>query len=163
VADPKKVAEKDGAHKTNRVTVERVDFLADGYQIERLDGEEIGHTGRLKVLRIRPVEEQSEAPRFLGRWDDGRDQSLDFNLVDRQDNQIGKLPHGHRPDRLKDLEGHRQYQVEIGLDAHHIVFKGIVEVALGYRMLAKSGGIKVGSAGADLGVRPASPPSLSER
>jgi hypothetical protein len=134
MADPAKVAEKDGAHKTNWVTVERVEFLADGYQIDRLDGEEIGHTGRLKVLRIRPVEEQSEAPRFLSRWDDGRDQSLDFNLVDRHDNQIGKLPHGHHPDRLGELEGHRQYQVELGRDEKHIVFRGIVEVALGFRI-----------------------------
>jgi hypothetical protein len=113
--------------------------------------------------------------RFLGRWDDGRDQSLDFNLVDRHDNQldfnlvdrhdnqIGKLPHGHHPDRLEELEGHRQYKVEIGLDEHHIVFKGIVEVALGYRMLAKGGDIKVGSAGVDVVFRPASPPGPSER
>jgi hypothetical protein len=37
MADRKKVAEKDGAHKTNRARVVRVDFLAPDYQIEELD------------------------------------------------------------------------------------------------------------------------------
>jgi hypothetical protein len=87
VADRKKVAEGDGAYGTNQVTVEPGYFLAPGYEFADTDAER-GATGRFKVLRIRPVDEQSDAPRFLDRWDDGRDQSLDFNLVDRNDNQI---------------------------------------------------------------------------
>src|SRR6266850_336675 len=62
MADRKKVAEKDGAHKTNRARVVRVDFLAPDYQIDELDGEEIGPTGRLKVLRIAPSDQQSPLP-----------------------------------------------------------------------------------------------------
>src|SRR3981081_2110845 len=105
MADRKKVAEKDGAHKTNRARVVRVDFLAPDYQIEELDGEEIGPTGRLKVLRIAPSDQQSPLPRFLGRWDDGppapwddgRPQRLDFDLVDRNDKKTHKrkVPYGH--------------------------------------------------------------------
>jgi hypothetical protein len=132
VADRKKVAEGDGAYRTNRVTVEPGYFLAPGYEFADTDAER-GDTGRLKVLRIRPADEQSDAPRFLGRWDDGRDQSLDFNLVDRNDNQIGKLPYGHHPDRIEKPDGRRRYQVEIGRDEKHIIFKGVVEVALGFR------------------------------
>ena len=161
MADPKKVAEKDGAHRANRVTVVQVEFLAPGTR-SSLDGEEIGDTGRLKVLRVRPMDAQSAEPRFLGRWDNGRDQCLDFNLVDRNDNQIGKLPHGHHPDRLEELEGHRQYRVEFGRDEKHIVFRGIVEVALGYRMLAKGGGIRFETTGTQVAFRPTSPPEPSD-
>jgi hypothetical protein len=113
------------------VAIEPGYFLAPGYEFADTDAER-GATGRLKVLRIRPVDEQSDAPRFLGRWDDRRDQSLDFNLVDRNDNQIGKLPYRNHPDRIEKADGRRRYQVEIGRDEKHIVFKGVVEVALGF-------------------------------
>jgi len=136
LADRKKVAEKDGAHRTNRATVERVDFLALGYQIDMLDGEEIGTTGRLKVLRVCPSDKQSTAPRFLGRWDDGRDKSLDFDLVDRNDNKAHKrkVPFGHHPEILDTIAGHRRYQVELGRDEKNIVFRGVVEISIGSRI-----------------------------
>ena len=60
MADRKKVADKDGAHRTNRVTVEPGYFLAPGYEFAETDPE-IGDTGRVKVLRIRPSDEQSRA------------------------------------------------------------------------------------------------------
>ena len=133
MADRKKVADKDGAHRTNRVTVEPGYFLAPGYEFAETDPE-IGDTGRVKVLRIRPSDEQSDAPRFLGRWDDGPAQRLDFDLVDRNDNKAHKrkLPHGHRPDFFEGPRG-RQYAVELGRDEKHIVFRGVVEVAIGFR------------------------------
>jgi hypothetical protein len=153
MANPTKVAEKDGAHKTNRVTVERVDFLADGYKIEALDGEEIGATAQFKVLRVCPTDPQSTAPRFLGRWDDappkpwdeGRAQRLDFDLVDRNDRRVHKrkLPYGHGTKSIETTDGHRQYQVKIGLDEKHIVFEGVVEFAIGFRMHCKAGAIAV--------------------
>ena len=144
MADPKEIAKKDGAHKTNRIAVERVDFLADGYEIEALADEEIGTTGRLKVLRVRPSDQYSDAARLLGRWDDGPAQQLDFNLVDRQDNQIGKLPYGHHPRRIESADEKRLYKVKIGRNEKNIVFEGIVSVAIGFRARLGGGTIRVG-------------------
>ena len=136
MADRKKIVDKDGAHRTNRVTVEPGSVPALGYQIETLGGEEIGSTGRLKVLRIGPSDERSTEPRFLGRWDDGPAQRLDFDLVDKNDLKAHrrKLPYGYHPKVIETTDGHRRYLVEIGRNEKHIVFRGVVAVAIGFRL-----------------------------
>jgi hypothetical protein len=136
LADRKKIVDKDGAHRTNRVTVEPGSVPALGYQIETLGGEEIGSTGRLKVLRIGPSDERSTEPRFLGRWDDGPAQRLDFDLVDKDDQKAHrrKLPYWHHPKVIETTDGHRRYLVEIGRNEKHIVFRGVVAVAIRFRL-----------------------------
>lgn len=54
MADPNEVAWRDGAHRTNKVTIEPGATLDLGYTCMVLENE-IGATGRLKVL-VQPVE-----------------------------------------------------------------------------------------------------------
>ena len=129
MADREKVANRDGVYKTNRATVETGYFLADGYKFSETDEKEIGDTGRLKVLRVCPSNDQIPGPCFLSRWDEPKN-TLDFDLVDRNDQVVkGKLPYGHHP---KLLGPTCRFEVELGLDKDNIVFRGVVEVALGH-------------------------------
>ena len=122
-------ANQDGPFRTNRVNVESGYSLAPGYDLVAFEQQEIGDTGRLKVLRFCPSDDQTEDPCFLGRWDE-KGNSLDFDLVDRQDHVLKRQPYGHHPKFL----GDRRFEVELGSDADHIVFRGIVSIALGFRM-----------------------------
>jgi hypothetical protein len=84
-------------------------------------------------------------PRFLGRWDDGppapwddgRPQRLDFDLVDRNDKKTHKrkVPYGHGRKLIASTDGYRRYQVDLGGNEKNIVFRGVVEVAIGFRAL----------------------------
>jgi len=56
--------EEDGVFRTNRVNVESGYLIASGYDLLAFE-QEVGATGRLKVLRMFPLEERSAEPRFL--------------------------------------------------------------------------------------------------
>ncbi len=114
MADRSKVSQRDGAHRMNTVGVEPGYFLAPGYMFAETEDREIGDTGRIKVFRVAPSSPQSEGPRFLGRWDDGPAQCLDFDVVDEHDHVLG-MPYGHHPERLTP-DGPRRYLVELGRD-----------------------------------------------
>jgi hypothetical protein len=132
VTDRKKVSEKNGVHRTNRVTVGPGYFLAPGYEFAETDEKEISDTGRVKIFRVYPSDEQSAGLRFLGRWDDGPAQCLDIDLVDRND-RVLRGPYGHHS-KAQAIPGHRRFEVSVGLDEANIVFRGVVELALGFRV-----------------------------
>jgi hypothetical protein len=135
MADPDEVAKKDGAHRTNKVTIEPGAVLDPDYTCTVLENE-IGATGRLKVLRLAPSSREGAAPCFLGRWDE-KDKALDFDFVDTKDNvQPVEFPGHHSTDL-----GDRRFGVEIR-DPNAVtklVFKGVVVVRLGFKMHAETG------------------------
>lgn len=135
MANPDEVAQKDGAHRTNVVAIESGAVLNSDYNCTVLENE-IGATGRLKVLRLTPSSEQGAAPCFLGRWDE-KDKALDFDLVDSEDNVLPVEVPGHHSTHL----GDRRFEVEIRAPyaVTKLVFKGIVVVRLGFKMNAETG------------------------
>lgn len=129
MADRKHVAERDGPHRTNKVIVEPGHFLDPRYKFVPFNQKEITPTGLHKVLEIVPVDDQVAGPRFRGRSDKKGD-ALDFDLLDRNGTVRRAKPHGHHAKAL----GGRRFEVEIGLDANRIVFRGIVRVAFGIKI-----------------------------
>jgi hypothetical protein len=134
MADPDEIARRDGAHRTNVVAIDPGFFSDPDYQLALLENE-IGATGRLKVLRLSPSSKESPAPCVLGRWDEQAN-ALDFDLVDRDDYVVTVAFPGHHS---KDL-GNRRFEVEIRTpDVKRLVFRGIVVVRLGFKVHAETG------------------------
>jgi hypothetical protein len=136
MADPQSVAKKDGkAFRTHRVAVEC--FVASDYELERLEEQERGATGLLRVLWLRP--RSAGSPGFVGRWDEKKNM-LDFDAVDG-DGDV---------DRTVEFDGHhssslpnRHFAVEIRFPkAGRLIFAGIVAFGLG-RDLALEGSVKM--------------------
>jgi hypothetical protein len=80
MADPKAVAKKYGVFETNAVQVE-AHHVAPNYKLTMLDQNGMDPTGRLKVLRLSPSNEQAADPCFVGRWDE-KANALDFDAAD---------------------------------------------------------------------------------
>jgi hypothetical protein len=118
----------------------------------------IGATGRLKVLRVFPPDKHSADPCYLGRWDEPAN-TLDFDFVEGEEDHAQPLrPHGHHSSAL----GDRRFEVELGSDANNIVFKGIVSIALGFRMHLGEGLVAVAGFNSKATVdRPASGPETT--
>lgn len=135
MVNPGEVAKKDGPNRTNVITIEPGAVLDPEYTCTVLENE-IGATGRLKVLRLVPSSGEGAALGFLGRWDE-KDKALDFDLVDTKDNvQPVEFPGHHSIDL-----GDRRFGVEIR-DPNAVtklVFKGVVVVRLGFKMHAETG------------------------
>jgi hypothetical protein len=103
LADRKKVAEKDGkAFRTHQVQVEDGYRVAADYELTLCEEQEIGATGRLKVVHLVPSKEESSDPCFIGRWDE-KANFLDFDPVDREEHVLKDVEFmGHHPTALPD-------------------------------------------------------------
>jgi hypothetical protein len=140
LADRKKVAEKDGkAFRTHQVQVEDGYRVAADYELTLCEEQEIGATGRLKVVHLVPSKEESSDPCFIGRWDE-KANFLDFDPVDREEHVLKDVEFmGHHPTALPD----RRFDVEICTGAK-LVFKGVVSFGLGRDLGLESGIYKIG-------------------
>ena len=63
MADSKRVAKRDGPHRTNVVTLQ-TDELAPGYKVELFNQTEMTPTGVHKVLEIAPADKDAPVPAF---------------------------------------------------------------------------------------------------
>jgi hypothetical protein len=149
VADRTRVANQDGVWSINGVVLVPGYFLASDYKLTPLAGERIGDTGRLKVLRLSPSNDQVKGPCFIGRWDE-KAQLLDFDAVDGDD-YVDKAVEftGHHPTALPPPG--RRFDVEVRLGTP-LLFKGIVSVALGYGIHAGSGTVTSVGPAAEFGL-----------
>ena len=137
MADPKR--ERNGPCQTNWAVVEPGFSLALGYELVPFNQTRVTATGLHKVLAVVPLEKDSAAPSFLGRWD-AAEKVLDFDFSDREGRvPKGKrskraFPHGHHPIAF----GEQRFKVELGPNATQIVFSGIVQVALGFEIITRT-------------------------
>ncbi len=136
MADREVVRNKDGPFKTNLVKVESDYLLAAEYTLVRFNETEMEPTGRLNVIGIFPSSDESaDDPRFLGRWDE-KEQLLDFDPVDAKYHVDKRVTFaGHHPTPL----GGRRFEVELRTERKGLIFRGVVSVALGFRMHMREG------------------------
>jgi hypothetical protein len=125
--DPNVVAKKDGkAFRTNKVKVEDGYTVHAEYELKLCEEEEIGRTGRLKILELFPSDPKSTAARFIGRWDE-KENFLDIDPIDAKGNVDRSVKFKeHHPKALPD----RHFGVKI-CTSGKLLFKGVVSFGLG--------------------------------